>query len=116
MKKVLNPKSEGIKINSVNYTKNKNILIRTEKPVDLEKIKNSEALKRESFQFSSPDLKRFRIIIFNVDPGTSKEDLLNEISGNNDTFGNLSSQNFAQQLSPSSQSRQGELTERNTGL
>ena len=37
MKKVLNSKSECIKINSVSYTSNKNILIRTENSADLKK-------------------------------------------------------------------------------
>ena len=94
LKRAINPKTDGISIISVSYTANKNILIKMDSPQDLIKLRNNEALINEGFQFDSPGNKNPRIIIFNIEPGTSKDDLTKEIYENNDFTDNPTLEQF----------------------
>ena len=94
LKRAINPKTDGISINSVSYTANKNILIKMDSPQDLIKLRNNEALINEGFQFDSPGNENPRIIIFNIEPGTSKDDLTKEIYENNDFTDNPTLEQF----------------------
>jgi len=83
LKKIYNPKSEGVTINSIVYTTNKNILIRADKEEDIAKMKNSQTLQQQGFVMATVTDKRPRIMIYGIDEDNTKETLLTQVFQNN---------------------------------
>ena len=100
LKTLINPKEEGINIEDVTYTTNRNIRIKTTNNEDIRKLKNKAILKREGFQFTDPTPRKPTIMIYNVDEHHNKTDLMREIHENNTSMEDLTTVQFGEQFVP----------------
>ena len=100
LKTTINPKAEGLTIESLNYTTSGNIKITMQNEEDLRKLKTNETLRRHGFQFADPACRKPTIIIYNLDKLLDKTGITQEIYNNNDDLGDNSYEQFESQFAP----------------
>lgn len=96
LKEVFNPRKEGVAINSIIYTSNKNIIVRTNTEQDIQKLQQCKTLKERGFEMATVTDKKPRIMIYGADEGMTKEDLLGQIIDNNEWAANYPDENELQ--------------------